>query len=201
LVVVIVETSRRATSLPIMVITMNTFKVYAQIFSDESRCEHAYSSYISSRAKLKRLVKEFGKRDMSSILHSEIKIWIRKAHKKLNNKTINDHLSILRTIFNIAANDGMLAINPMKNIKTLKVHILEPCPFEKNELIALQKTDTEYVTEKNLLFLAVVTGLRLCEILALTWDCIDFEEAKVHVNKGVVLGKYKLPKTAKSIRK
>ncbi|AOW75555.1 hypothetical protein A3Q34_00850 [Colwellia sp. PAMC 20917] len=180
---------------------MNTFKDYAQIYLDESRCEHAYSSYISNRAKVNRLIKKFGKREISSIKHSEIKVWRGKIHKKLNNKTINDHLSILRTIFKIAVNDGVIAINPMQDIKTLEIHILEPCPFAKDELIALQKTDTEYVTEKNLLFLAVVTGLRICEILALTWNCVDFDKAEIQINKSVVLGKYKLPKTKKSIRK
>jgi integrase len=179
---------------------MNTFKDYAQIYLDESKFEHAHSSFISNRAKVKKLVKAFGKRDISSIKHSEIKIWRGKAHKNLNNKTINDHLSILRTIFTIAENDGVVVLNPMKGIKTLKVHILVACPFEKDELIALQKTETEYVTEKNLLFLAVLTGLRICEILALTWDCVDFDNAEIQINKSVVLGKYKLPKTEKSIR-
>ncbi len=180
---------------------MNTFKDYAQLYLDECKFEHAHSSYISNRAKVNRLIKAFGKREISSIKHSQIKTWRGKVHKILNNKTINDHLSILRTIFAIAVNDGVVTLNPMKGIKTLKVHILVTSPFEKHELIALQNTETEYVTEKNLLFLAVLTGLRICEILALTWDCVDFDNAEVQINKSVVLGKYKLPKTEKSIRK
>ncbi len=191
----------RGGTITILVIKMNTFKDYAQIYLDESKFEHAHSSFISNKAKVKRLEKSFGKRDISNIKHSDILGWKRKAHKQLNNKTINDLLSILRAIFGIAVNDGVVNRNPMIGITTLEIHILEPCPFEKSELIALNKTNTEYVTEKNLLFLAVVTGLRICEILALTWDCVDFDEAKIQINKSVVLGKYKLPKTKKSIRK
>jgi integrase len=47
----------------------------------------------------------------------------------------------------------------------------------------------------------VVTGLRICELLALTWDCIDFDKGEITVNKAVVLGHYKVPKTKGSLRK
>lgn len=47
----------------------------------------------------------------------------------------------------------------------------------------------------------VLSGLRPCELLALTWDCVDFDKAEILVNKAVVLGQYKLPKTKESLRR
>jgi len=178
---------------------MNTFNDYAQFYLDESKSEHAFSSYVSNKSKVKNLVKAFGKRDISDIKHSEIKNWKRKV-KKLSNKTINDHFSIMRAIFKTAINDGVITINPMQDIETLPVHKVEPNPFEKSELIALKNTDTNCASEKNALFLGVLTGLRACENLALSWDCVDFDKGEIQVNKAVVLGNYKLPKTKESIR-
>jgi integrase len=180
---------------------MNIFNYYAQLFLDDSKSEHAHSSYVSNCSKVNNLRKAFGKREITDIKHSEIKIWKRKVSKKLSNKTINDHYSILRKTFKIALNDGVITINPMQDIETLPLYKVIPNPFEKDELIALRNTETEFVGEKNLVFLGVLTGLRMCELLALTWDCVNFERAEVHVNKAVVLGKYKLPKTEASIRK
>jgi len=180
---------------------MNTFNDYAQLYSEDSKSEHAHSSYVSNRSKIKNLVKAFGKREISDIKHSEIKVWKRKVDNKLSNKSINDHFSILRKIFKIAMNDGVITINPMQDIDTLPTHKTEPNPFEKNELIALKNTDTDFVSEKNGLFFGVLSGLRPCEELALTWDCVDFDKGEIQVNKAIVLGKYKLPKTKGSIRK
>jgi len=178
---------------------MNTFNDYAQFYLDENESENAYSSFVSNKSKVKNLVKVFGKREISDIKHSEIKNWKRKV-KKLSNKTINDHFSILRKIFKTAINDGVITINPMQDIETLEIHKVEPNPFEKSELIALKNTDTNCVSEKNALFLGVLTGLRACEHLALTWDCVDFDKGEIQINKAVVLGNYKLPKTKESIR-
>jgi len=179
---------------------MNTFNDYAQFYLDENESENAYSSFVSNKSKVKNLVKVFGKREISDIKHSEIKNWKRKV-KKLSNKTINDHFSILRKIFKTAINDGAITINPMQDIETLEIHKVEPNPFEKSELIALKNTDTNCASEKNAVFFGVLTGLRPCENLALTWDCIDLDKGEIHVNKAIVLGKYKLPKTKESIRK
>lgn len=179
---------------------MNTFNDYAQFYLDESNSEHAFSSYVSNRSKVKNLVKAFGKREISGIKHSEIRGWKRKADKKLSNKSINDHFSILRKIFKTAINDGVITLNPMQDIDTLPTHKTEPNPFEKNELIALKNTDTDFVSEKNALLVGALSGLRPCEKLALTWDCVDFSKSVIHINKAIVLGKYKLPKTKESIR-
>jgi integrase len=179
---------------------MNTFNDYSQFYSEDSKSEHAHSSYVSNRSKVKNLVKAFGKREISDIKHSEIKGWKRKVDNKLSNKSINDHFSILRKIFKIAMNDGVITINPMQDIDTLPVHKTEPNPFDKNELIALKNTDTDFVSEKNSVFFGVLSGLRPCENLALSWDCVDFDKGEIQVNKAIVLGKYKLPKTKQSIR-
>ena len=179
---------------------MNTFKYFTIDYLENYKDDHAHSGYISKCSKANNLIKEFGKRDIGDIKHSDIKKWKRKVSKKMANKTINDHYSIFRGVFLLAYNDGLISINPMDGIETLPVFTREPSPFTKNELIALKNTETNCIGEKNLVFLGVVTGLRICELLALTWDCIDFDKGEITVNKAVVLGHYKTPKTEGSLR-
>lgn len=180
---------------------MNTFKEVTEEYLAQCKSEHAHSGYVSKRSKANNLVRAFGQRNIDDIKHSEIKKWQRKVGKKMGNKTINDHFSILRGIFSLAMHDGVISTTPMAGIETLPVFTRPPSPLTKNELIALKNTETNCKSEKNLVFLGVVTGLRICELLALTWDCIDFSQKEITVNKSVVLGHYKQPKTKGSLRK
>ncbi len=179
---------------------MNTFNDYAQLYLVNSKYKHAHSSYMSNRSKVNNLLKAFGDRYIVEIKHSEINSWNFEISEKLSNKTINDHFSILRKIFRTAINDGVISLNPMTDIVTLPTYKSAPNPFLKNELIALKNTNTESMSEKNLLFFGVLTGLRMCESLALTWDCVDLNRGEIQINKAVVLGNYKLPKTIESFR-
>jgi len=180
---------------------MKTLNYYIQQYLANSKFKHAHSSFMSNRSKANNIKMAFGDRDIADIIHSEIETWVVEISEKLSNKTINDHLSIFRKIFRTAVNDGVITLNPMTDIVTLPTCKTVPTPFLKDELLALKNTDTDDIGEKNLLFLGVLTGLRMCELLSLTWDCVDFEKAEIQVNKAVVLGKYKLPKTKESFRK
>lgn len=52
-----------------------------------------------------------------------------------------------------------------------------------------------------ILLLAIVTGMRQGEILALTWDDIDFKNGVISINKSYSHGRLSTPKTNASIRK
>ena len=179
---------------------METFQDYAQQYLEESEYEKALSTFRSERSKVNNLLKTFGKLPIKQIPQSAVRGWKIKAHKRFKNKTINEHFTILRSIFATALGDGVIAHSPMDGIENLKIHSAEPLPFEREELIKLQSTDTDCASGKALALLGILTGLRISELIALTWDCIDFELAELQVNKAKVLGEYKVPKTSESIR-
>jgi len=69
------------------------------------------------------------------VTHSDIRqmiLYMRREH--YNNKTINEHLTILRAIFNRALLDGKITINPTQNIINLKYSPKEPNPFSQQEI-------------------------------------------------------------------
>tara|TARA_B110000879_G_scaffold179696_1_gene235804 strand:- start:1521 stop:2654 length:1134 start_codon:yes stop_codon:yes gene_type:complete len=179
---------------------VETFKDYAQQYLAESEYEKAHSTFISERSKVNNLIKVFGKRAIETINQSAIKSWRIKAHKKFSNKTINEHLTVLRSTFSSALADGLLLRNPMAGIENLTINKTTPKPFVRDELIKLNAVQTQCPSGKVFALLGVLTGLRPSELCALTWDCVDFQKEHLHVNKAKVLGKYKVPKTQESIR-
>lgn len=179
---------------------MKKFNDYAKQYLAESAFEKAHSTYVSERSKVKNLVSFFGKKQIRSISQSDIKRWKIKVHRRFSNKTINEHFTILRAIFSCGLSDCVLDSNPMAGIENLKTHTAEPQPLERKELLKLSAMVTTCKSGTALLFLGVLTGLRISELIALTWDCIDFESREIKVRTAKVLGKYKVPKTPSSIR-
>ncbi|WP_438335198.1 tyrosine-type recombinase/integrase [Clostridium cochlearium] len=101
----------------------------------------------------------------------------------LNNNTIKSYIKRLNTLFKSAKEEYKIIDEiPTKNIK-----IGKPVPIKKkaltdNEIDNLLKTfknDKYYL----LIFLAINTGMRLGELLGLTWDNVDFKNNTITVNK------------------
>ncbi|OLQ96124.1 site-specific integrase [Vibrio panuliri] len=88
----------------------------------------------------------------------------------------------------------------MDGIDNLAVNRPEPNPFTKDELIRLRETDPPCISGKNLALLAVLTGLRISEIIALAWEDINWHKKELYVKRAKVLNDYKVPKTAGSVR-
>ncbi|MBT3787135.1 MAG: site-specific integrase [Alphaproteobacteria bacterium] len=110
---------------------------------------------------------------------------------------------LLHKAFSQAVKWQLLARNP--------VDAVEPPRPERREMNAIDETDTAQLLEKlagSALFtpvlMAVTTGLRRGEILALRWKDVDFDEGRITVNqsleqtaKGI---RFKSPKTERSRR-
>jgi len=162
--------------------------------------EVAPATFVSEKSKATQLKKLFKNKLISNIRHSDIHELINKLHKRYKNKTINDFLIILRAIFNLAERDGVIERNPMSGISNFAIDIPTPDPFTKTELARLHETDDACQNGKNAFSLNFLTGLRIGELVALAWEDVDWEKKELHINRAKVLQKYKVPKTAGSIR-
>lgn len=117
-----------------------------------------------------------------------------KLGEGLSAKTINNHLTVLRKLLDTAREWDELAVVP--KIKWLKVPPPEVEFFDFDQAARLvAATAPEWRT---LVLLALRTGLRLGELLALRWCDVDLERARLVVRRSVARGIIGTPKNGKT---
>ena len=128
--------------------------------------------------------------------------FIRQKQKEgLSNKTINNILTSMGTVFNWAIENGYIMFNPVQRVKKLKVEHIEMSFLTKDEIDAvLDFSQKNYPDFYPLLLTAIYSGMRRGEILALTWDCVNFKKSTLKVTKTLHKGILTTPKTKNSIR-
>ncbi|WP_309245339.1 tyrosine-type recombinase/integrase [Vibrio mediterranei] len=180
--------------------TQATFAHYVDIYIEQRKSMCAPSTHRAEKSKATTLKKRFAKGLIHTITHSDIHNVISKLHRRYKNKTINEFLTILRAVFSRAQRDGLITLNPMDGIENLKVVNAEPMPFEKEEIQKLFNTPTECQSGKHALLFNILTGVRIGELLALSWEDIDWNRRVLYVRRSKVLNDYKVPKTPGSVR-
>lgn len=180
----------------------NTYYVnqYIDQYLENRYYKDAPSTFESLKSKANTLKKYFKKTLITDVLHSAIHSLLNKWGKRYSNKTLNEYLTILRGVFNLAMKDGTIALDPMDGISNYKVSLSEPLPFEKNELSKLYDTQMACQSGKNACDLNIQTGLRISELIAVAWEDIDWNKKELHVCRAKVLRDYKVPKTDGSNR-
>jgi len=159
------------------------------------------STIINYKSKIKMHIKPaFSMRSISQITLSEIDKWIAVDLAHLKNKTINEALIIMRAIFKTAKADNIITESPMEFVENLTVVTEEPDPFTKDEINRILTTQTKRIQEINMIQFNFWTGLRMSELIALSWDDIDLANWTVKVLQVKVNGLFKTPKTKKAKR-
>ena len=112
---------------------------------------------------------------LDRITTRDIDLWVQKEKEKGNSpNTINKDLRALKAIFNKAREWGHIQQNPFSKYKLL------PAPDAKLRYLSeqeIKKLLSVIDDEKFKLFVAfaLYSGCRRNEILALTWDCVDWQ--------------------------
>ncbi len=155
------------------------------------------SEYMNRKSVLSsNLIPYFGNKDIDSISTYDIERF--KNHllqgKMLSPKSINNYLCILSRCLKSAVEWNI--IKDIPKIKLLKV------PPQKYDY--LTETDTELLLKhaegmwRDMILIAVRTGLRFGELIALQWQDINLKESILTVNRSIVRGIEGSPKNNKS---
>jgi integrase len=102
-----------------------------------------------------------------------------------NEQTVLHYHNLLHAMFEYAIKQELFEYNPMQRVDrpTVKRY---PASFysveEVQTLLAFAKDDPLYIP----IVLAVYCGMRRSEALGMTWDCVDFENDKISVQKKVI---------------
>lgn len=114
----------------------------------------------------------------------------------------------LRQVLQAAFDDGLIASNPCDK-KSVKEAAKQPPVKNARKSLSVQEAarlselldgigdaDARAMGVR----LGLNTGMRLGEVLGLTWGCVDFEKSRIHVVQQYSHGKIGAPKTKSSIR-
>ncbi len=157
------------------------FKDYADEYLDSAKTIKK-RSWPRDEASLKNLKSHFGEMFLSDISYKEIEAYkkkrietvriTKKGEKKPKPATINRELACLKTLFNEAIRSDMVAENPVREVKSFQEQKKDLRIPKKDELDRLAKNSCSHL--KDILVVALNTGMRRDEILNLRWNDVDF---------------------------
>jgi integrase len=157
----------------------STFQEYSVRYMDTHA--KAKRSFRDDKSRMEPLREFFGARDLRDIEPSDVEAF-RQARLKLGNSksTSNRYLALVSRLFNLAVQDGYMEKNPARYIKkfsekeTKVERILSRAEDEK-----LMDACPPHV--RDMVFLALHTGMREGEIKSLRVDCVDFKTREIRV--------------------
>ena len=108
------------------------------------------------------------------------KVEIVKTGEPLSAKTIRNIHGIFSKALNVAVDQGMIKTNVSERVTLPKVikQEIQPLTEEKQKAFLAAINEHDF---KNIFTVILFTGLRECEAIGLTWDCIDFQKGTLKV--------------------
>lgn len=97
---------------------------------------------------------------------------------------------VLHQALEKAVDLGYIARNPATKCELPRLEQKEIHPLDDQQVAALLAAAKGGKLE-HLLSVALFTGLRLSELLGLTWDAVDFQRGTINVNKQLTLSKHR----------
>ncbi len=115
---------------------------------------------------------------------NEKKMFTCNRTKALSEKTIRNHMGIVRSILSSAVKWNVIKDNPMQRIDMKKVRKPLAKYYDDKQIAKmLNALKTESLILNVMVYLALDTGLRRGELTGLTWDDINFETSQISINK------------------
>jgi integrase len=142
----------------------------------------------------------FGKRPLSDLHRGEIQAFlVEKRRQGLSSSSTHGIRNALSKVLRTAVEWGYLEHNPARGIRLgERVPVRERVFLSPPEVLRLLAVLPEPCS--TLVRLAVLTGLRIGELLALRWKNLDLERGMICVRASVSEGRFGSPKTKSSRR-
>lgn len=163
--------------------TGRPFKEVAEEWFETAEPSLAYQTVKVYRPALRRAIEEFGEDSIRDIKPRDINLFLQKMGKKdFALRTVMNQRTVLNQIFTHAILESDIEMNPCASIQT-------PKNLKKTKRTAATPKDEQIVLENRELwsfpYIALMTGMRKGEVLALQWKDIDFENDIIYVTKSV----------------
>lgn len=159
-----------------------TFESYAEHWLETHTSSLSMNTQLSYERATKHAIERIGKKRMCTIKRSEIE----KALNDFSDKPTmrNKVLSMIRMIYDMAIDDGIVASNPASNIKSLPKKHKERHKFTEKETNAILNAEMDD-TNRLMVDILYYTGIRKGEMLGLSRKSID--KGVIHVREQAIL--------------
>lgn len=156
----------------------------------------------------KYIVAKFGKKLIGNVSQLELQLYFDSLAKTLAPASLATVRYLFSSCFQKATRLGVIPRNPVRftdppRLKKPELRILDEADVEKilevakdgNYKAPLHGEARKYTLHRNylILLLAAASGMRIGEILGLTWSCVDFDGARIEVRHSLQF----LPKNKK----
>jgi integrase len=133
----------------------------------------------SEKYTLERIARKFGDTGVSHITTWQVEKWKAELRRAGKPSTVNRRLAVLKHLFRMGVEWGMVRENPAAPVKLFgrdegRTRFLTE--EEVESVLDACKRATDYPWLYPLVLLALNTGMRLGELLALTWASIDLDQ-------------------------
>lgn len=133
----------------------------------------------------KYLKPSFGNQQLSQIQTEQLQRFISQTQTGAAN--MHNIIKCFRTIWKSAKAWGYVSTSPFEGLVLPSILKTEQRYFSEGEICRILNAAPE--PDKTLYWLLAQTGLRIGEILALTWETLDLDKAAVFVTSSVARGK------------
>ena len=159
---------------------MNQYKRTSVKETSYNNYQNLYSCYVQP---------SLGKKHLKQIKPVHIqRLFNDLSQKGLSAGTLSSVKALLSAVFQTAVHNDLVVKNACTGVKLPAAKAEEPRVLTIDEqVILLNHMDKErWQTYAPLITVMLATGLRLGEALALTWDCVDFDNREIVVEKTLV---------------
>lgn len=160
-----------------------SFSEIADEWWEEAEPKLALQSIRSYKLAMSRAVTFFGDTPAKNITAKDIQKYLTALAKQgYSQKVVSNHRMVVNRILDYAVMEGDIELNPCASVKT-------PTDLPKTAREAASRSDEQIIKDNVDLwlfpFVALMTGMRKGEILALQWKDIDFDKNLIHVTKSI----------------
>ena len=178
------------------------FRSVAEEWWEEHSQKISYTTHRSYKPALTRAIEEFGDMQMQTITPMDINRFVYEVAKQFADKTVRSQRLVLNLICSYAVIHGYADTNPVREVKVpdgLKKKRRTSPPSEDIAIVK-RSADKEFGL---FAVMALYTGMRRGELLALEWKDIDIKSRTISVTKSLYhienKPQIKEPKTETSI--
>lgn len=167
---------------------MPTFAEYAERFLAgfaKANSKHSEERHKCWAVRL-HLIPLLGERRLSTLTKSDGEwLKVKLAERRLSNKSINNVLTIAKTMLYLAVDDDLLPKNPWARVRKKKVQRRGGWDFwTREESEAFLGEARRTAPKLYPIFLMLLrTGMRIGEVAGLFWEDIDFERGELHLRR------------------